>query len=124
MLQTRVSESSYRSFLKHLFAALSDHLSNTANNGPTFSVCYRDILLYTKNGEVIYRRVYGDTLNNPPGASVAEWLESRTHDHLPLTAVGSNPVMGVRIFQVRKPPSWLAEGRWFYPGVDLGLISL
>ena len=58
------------------------------------------------------------------GASVAEWLESRTHDHLPLTAVGSNPVMGVRIFQVRKPPSWLAEGRWFYPGVDLGLISL
>ena len=53
-----------------------------------------------------------------------EWLESRTQDHLPLTAVGSNPVMGVRIFQVRKPPSWLAEGRWFYPGVDLGLISL
>ena len=53
MLQTSVSESSYRSFLKHLFAALSDHLSNTAMVWPKFSVCYKDSLLYTKIGEVM-----------------------------------------------------------------------
>ena len=38
--------------------------------------------------EAIY--MYLNTL----GAAVAEWLESLTHDHLPLTPVGLNPTWG------------------------------
>jgi hypothetical protein len=45
------------------------------------------------------------------GASVAEWLRSLTGDHRSLTAVGSI-LTRVEIFHVRKPSSWLTEGRW------------
>jgi hypothetical protein len=48
------------------------------------------------------------------GASVAEWLRSLTSDHKSLTAVGLI-LTRVEIFHVRKPSSWLTEGRWFYP---------
>lgn len=33
-----------------------------------------------------------------------------------LTAIGSNPNWSIELFQVRKPSSRLAVGRWFYPG--------
>jgi hypothetical protein len=36
------------------------------------------------------------------GASVAEWLRSLTSNHLPLTAVGSNPDRDFGFFHVRK----------------------
>jgi hypothetical protein len=36
------------------------------------------------------------------GASVAEWLRSFTSNHLPLTAVGSNPDRDFGLFHVRK----------------------
>jgi hypothetical protein len=52
------------------------------------------------------------------GASVAEWLRSLTWDHWSLTAVGSI-LTRVEIIHVRKPSSWLTEGRWFYPGAYL-----
>ena len=53
---------------------------------------------------------------------MAEWLESLTSNHLPLTAVGSIPGQtGNKIFHVRKPSSWLTVGRWFYPGARSGM---
>ena len=59
------------------------------------------------------------------GASVAEWLESLTSNHLPLTAVGSIPgLTGSKIFHVRKPSSWLTVGRWFYPGARSGMNNV
>jgi hypothetical protein len=36
------------------------------------------------------------------GASVAEWFTSLTSNHLPLTAVGSNPDRDFGFFYVRK----------------------
>ena len=45
------------------------------------------------------------------GASMAEWLETLTYNHLPLTATKSR--QGLRIFHVRK---LLTERRWFYSG--------
>jgi hypothetical protein len=39
---------------------------------------------------------------NDIGASVAEWLRSLTSNHLPITAVGSNPERGFGFFHVRK----------------------
>jgi hypothetical protein len=36
------------------------------------------------------------------GASVAEWLRSLNSNHLPLTAVGSNPDRDFEFFHVRK----------------------
>lgn len=50
------------------------------------------------------------------GASVAEWLQSLTSNHLPLINVGSKPHLRRRILHVRKPSSWLTEGQWFYLG--------
>ena len=58
MQQTSVSESSYRSFLKHLFAALSDHLSGRAINKPTFSVRCREVLLYNADVSIHQYNVY------------------------------------------------------------------
>ena len=51
MQQTSVSESSYRSFLKHLFAALRDHLPGKAVKGSNFSVRCREVMLYNYASE-------------------------------------------------------------------------
>jgi hypothetical protein len=40
------------------------------------------------------------------GATVAEWLRSLTSNHLPLTAVGSNPGRDFGFFHVMKLSSW------------------
>lgn len=38
---------------------------------------------------------------------MAEWLESLTHDHLPLVAVGSSPPWGEKIFMWGSLPAGL-----------------
>ena len=48
------------------------------------------------------------------GASVAEWLESLTSNHLSLISSGSISGQGIKIFHVMKPSSWIREGRWLY----------
>jgi hypothetical protein len=50
----------------------------------------------------IKKKAAGDQFILMKGASVAEWLRSLTSNHLPLTAVGSNPDRDFEFFHVRK----------------------
>ena len=58
------------------------------------------------------------------GATMAEWL--RVFDWWSLAShhCRFEPHMGRKLFHMRKPSSWLANGRWFYPDADFDLESL
>jgi hypothetical protein len=62
---------------------------------------YTYIQIQTKN--VCFRQLQPElSFQNLLGASVAEWLRSLASNHLPLTAVGSNPDKDFGFFHVRK----------------------
>jgi hypothetical protein len=57
-----------------------------------FSLTFKELEMFSTNA----------VINSYQGVYVAEWLRSLTSNHLPLTAVGSNPNRDIGFFYVRK----------------------